>query len=252
MNVTLAQGWLVGVMLTSVRVGVLLLLAPIFGSLQGLVVVRALFVLALSALLTPTGYHALGQLSAGGLLLAAVTEAAVGFALAYGMVMAFSAFAVAGKLLDIQTGLGMGNVYDPVTRHGAPMFGTLLNMLGLAVFYELDGHHLMLRGIAYSLQKVPPGHGVHLDSATPVLMLFGMMFALGVALIAPVLLSLLLIEVGLAVVSKALPQMNVFTVSTPAKSLAGLALLALSMPLFGTPMLRIYASIFEYWEGVMG
>jgi flagellar biosynthesis protein FliR len=46
--------------------------------------------------------------------------------------------------------------------------------------------------------------------------------------------------------------MNVFTVSTPAKSLAGLALLALSMPLFGTPMLRIYASIFEYWEGVMG
>jgi flagellar biosynthetic protein FliR len=186
------------------------------------------------------------------LLLAAAAEAAVGFALAYGMVMAFGAFAIAGKLLDIQTGLGMGSVYDPVTRHGAPMFGALLNMLGLAVFYALDGHHLMLRGIAYSLQKIPPGHGIHLDAATPVLMLFGMMFSLGVALIAPVLLSLLLIEVGLAVISKSLPQMNVFTVSTPVKSLAGLTLLALSMPLFGTPMLRIYASIFEYWEGVMG
>jgi flagellar biosynthetic protein FliR len=85
-----------------------------------------------------------------------------------------------------------------------------------------------------------------------VVALFGLAFSLGVALIAPILLALLVIEAGLAVLAKMLPQMNVFAVSTPAKSLAGLVILALATPMLGDPMARIYRSIFDYWEGVLG
>jgi flagellar biosynthetic protein FliR len=251
-NFTFSQAWVMAVLLTSIRVGTVLMLAPTFSMLQGFTVVRLLFSVALGALLTPVAEGTLPTLSTGALVLAAVAEAAVGFALAYGIVMAFAAFSVAGKILDIQTGLGLGNVYDPVTRKSAPIMGTLLNMVGLAVFYALDGHRLAFRGLAYSLERIPLGHGLQAVAMQHVVALFGLAFSLGVALIAPILLALLVIEAGLAVLAKMLPQMNVFAVSTPAKSLAGLVILALATPMLGDPMARIYRSIFDYWEGVLG
>lgn len=251
MNIVFDAGWLLAVLLTSIRIGVVLLTAPVFNPLQGITTIRVLFALALAALLAPAGGPAWSNYSVVQLIVAAAAEALVGFALAYGVVLAFGAFSVAGKILDVQIGLGLGNVYDPVTRKSAPVMGTILNMVGLSVFYELDGHHMLLHGLAYSLEHVPLGQGVRLDEVQPVLALFALMFSLAVALIAPVMLALLVIEAGLAVLAKMLPQMNLFTVSTPAKSLGGLVLLALSVPAFATPMSRIYRSIFAFWEGVL-
>jgi flagellar biosynthetic protein FliR len=251
MKLVFHADWLLAVLLTSIRIGIVLLSAPVFSPLQGVATIRILFAFALAALLTRAGGPALSSYSPAQLLLSAAAEAMVGFALAYGVVMAFGAFSVAGKILDIQIGLGMGNVYDPVTRKSAPITGTLLNMVGMSVFYELDGHHMFLRGLEYSLQHVPLGQGLRLEEMQPVVTLFALMFSLAVALIAPVMVALLVIEAGLAMLAKMLPQMNLFTISTPAKSLGGLMLLALCVPVFASPMTRIYHSIFIFWEGAL-
>lgn len=253
MQLTFDPGWLMAVLLGSVRTTVLFMMSPVFTGLQGFVTLRVLLSIALAVLLAgaaaPTG---LGELSAAALALATVGELMIGMVLAFGVMAAFGAFAVAGNILDVQIGLGMGNVYDPVTRKGGPLFGSLLNLLGLAVFFALDGHHVLLRGLAYSIEHVPLGQGWRALASDAILAQFALMFSLGVALIAPVLLCLLLLEAGLAVVSRMLPQMNVFVLSMPLKTLAGLALLALTLPAFGDPMARIYGSIFTFWQGVLG
>ncbi len=253
MLVDINPAWLMAVFCTAIRLGVVLLLSPIFSGLGGMVTVRVLLTLALSVLMVDGVGSQLpaAPLELGPLLMIAMSELVMGGTLAFGVFAAFGAFSVAGKILDIQSGFGMGNVYDPVTRAGAPLFATMLNLLAVVVFFGMDGHHALLRGLAFSLQQAPPGAGFHALAGEAVIRQFGLMFSLGVALIVPVMLGLLLAETGLAVVSRVLPQMNVFVVGVPVKIVAGLALFALAIGSLGPVMGRVYGSIFIYWEQVL-
>lgn len=245
--------WVLSVFLVALRVGVLLMLSPVFTGLAGPVTVRVLFTLGLSAaLVAGMGIRPLPvEMSLGAVTLAAIGELLVGATLAFGVYAALGAFSVAGKILDIQSGFGIGNVYDPVTRAGAPLFATMLNLVAVAAFFGMDAHHAFLRGIAFSLQQVGPGAGISTFRIEPVITQFGLMFSLGVALIVPVMLCLLLVEVGLAVVSRVLPQMNVFLVIVPVKIFAALSIFALTATTLGPVMAKVFASIFIYWEQVL-
>jgi flagellar biosynthetic protein FliR len=253
MQIEIDPRWMLAVFCTAIRLGVLLLLSPVFASLGGLVTVRVLLTLSLSVLLV-SGLHTALPAAVTDivpLVLLALAELVTGLTLAFGVFAAFGAFALAGKILDVQSGLGLGSVYDPVTRGGAPMFATMLNMLAVVVFFGLDAHHALLRGFAFSLQQVPPGSGFRAVDVEPVLRQFGLMFSLGVALIIPVMLCLLLTETGLAVVSRVLPQMNVFVVGVPAKIVVGLVLFAMMVGTLQPMMGRIFGAIFIYWEQVL-
>jgi flagellar biosynthetic protein FliR len=253
MSIELDPAWMMTVFLLSLRVGVLLMMSPIFTPLSGLVTVRVLLTLLLSSTLV-SGMHvapASVELAIGQVILASLQELAVGVTLAFGVMAAFGAFSMAGEILDIQSGFGLGSVYDPVTRSGAPMFATMLNMVGVVVFFSLDAHHAFIRGIVFSLHQVPPGSGLAALQVDAIIRQFGVMFALGVSLIIPVMLCLLLVEVGLAVVSRVLPQMNVFIVLVPVKLVAGIVLFALTLTSLSPAMSRVYAAIFQFWEQVL-
>ncbi|HEY0588458.1 MAG TPA: flagellar biosynthetic protein FliR [Pseudoduganella sp.] len=252
MTFHIETAWLLAVFYTTLRLGAVLLMSPILSGLGSLVTVRVLLVLALSVMLVnglkvPLPAHGLGPLLAGALL-----ELALGVMLAFGVHAGFASFTLAGKVLDIQSGLGMGSVYDPVTRSSAPLFGTLLNMVAVVVFFALDGHHAFLRGLAYSLQQVPPGTGLAELPAEAVLRQFGLMFSLAVSLVIPVMLCLLLAEAALAMVSRVLPQMNMFVIGVPVKIVAAMLVLMLTAGSLGPAMERVYGGIFTYWEQVLG
>ncbi len=253
MAVDIDPVWLVSVFLLTLRIGVLLLMTPIFSSLAGLLVIRILFTLSLSVMLVSgLGMGTLQvSLTPGSLIAAAIAELLLGGVMGFGVFAAFGAFSVAGKVLDIQSGFGIGSIFDPVTRGGAPLFATMLNLLAVAVFFGMDGHHAFLRGIAYSIQKVAPGAGFPVMSVDVVLRQFGLMFSLGTALIAPVMFCLLLVEAGLAMMSRVLPQMNIFVVGIPVRIVAALAMFALTIASLAPVMGRVYASIFTYWEQVL-
>ncbi|MFZ6646146.1 flagellar biosynthetic protein FliR [Undibacterium sp. TJN25] len=245
--------WAVAVFLLSLRIGVLLMSTPVFADLAGAVTVRVLFTLALSVVLVSglriQPLHS--PLSLGALIIASLLEISVGVTLAFGVSAAFGAFAVAGKILDVQSGFGIGSVFDPVTRAESPLFAMMLNMLSVTAFFSLDGHHALLRGIAFSAQQIAPGAGFSELSLEPVIRQFGLMFSLGTALIAPVMFCLFLVEAAFAMMSRVLPQMNVFVVSVPAKIFVALVMFALTIGSLGAAMNRVYASIFNYWEQVL-
>ena len=253
MVVDIDPAWVVSIFLISLRLSVLFVMSPIFSNLSGLVTVRVLFTLSLATVLVSgMGVHpALPSLTMGPLIAASMSELLVGAILAFGVFTAFGAFSVAGKILDIQSGFGIGSIFDPVTRASSPLFSTMLNLLAVAVFFGMDGHHAVLRGVAFSVQQIPPGTGFFSLPQDEIIRQFGLMFSLGTALIAPVMFCLFLVEAGLAVVSRVLPQMNVFVVGIPIKIFVAIAVFALTIGSLGQVMGRVYASIFTYWEQVL-
>lgn len=253
MTLAVDPGWVCMVFLLWLRIGTVFIMLPMFTGLEKFVVLRVLFTLALALVLMPgLGLQgARAPLEVPALIGAALSEMVTGATLGFGALAAFGAFSVAGKILDIQSGFGIGSVFDPITRAGSPMFSMMLNMLGVMVFFGMEGHHALMRGLAFSVQQVAPGSGLQGLPVAAVVRQFGLMFSLGVALIAPVMFCLILIEAGFAMTSRVLPQMNVFVVSIPVKVVAALAMFAMTISTVGASMGHIYAAIFSYWEQVL-
>jgi len=245
--------WIVAVLLVAIRIGPLFILAPLFGSRETPVRVRVLFALALAAMLVAGGLPALNvDLSSfGSVVAAAVVEVVFGAAFAFGLLAMFAAFMFAGRLVDLQIGFGVANLIDPVSRRQAPLLGTALNSLAILVFFAVDGHHLILRGLAYSLEKFPPGSPLTQINATAIFAQFGLIFSYGLMLVAPAVFALLLLDLAFALISRTMPQMNVFIVSMPLKVVVGLLVLAISMRYWQPAMRKLFESVPSYWDRLL-
>ena len=253
MSLTVDSAWIAVVLLVSIRLGALFVLAPVFGGISMPAQFRAAFVLALSATLVAGLNVPITRMpmDVGPLVIAALSEVALGAAMAFGLFTAFGAFQFAGKLLDIQIGFSLGTVFDPVTRAQSPLLGSALNMLALVLFFALDGHHMLLRGVAYSLERVPPGNIPQNWSLTPFIDQFGTMFLFGITLVAPVVFALLLVDVGLGIISRTMPQLNIFTIGIPIKIVVGLLVLAASLTALAPVMARVFQTAFSYWQQLL-
>lgn len=235
--------WVAAIVLASVRVGVALFALYPFALLRAPKLARALLALGLGAcivLADPASASAtVLVLDPAWLAMAALREAFIGLSLAFGLVVAFAAFSLGGRLLDYQVGFGMADLVDPASNSRAPLFGFLLQLTGAAVFFALDGHHGVLRALAASWSLLPPGAP---DWGIEPLRLMGGFagaFAFGLAVVAPVVALLALLDAGLAVLSRALPQMNMLMMSMGLKALAAVAALALSMRFMGGVLVRV-------------
>ena len=243
---------MVSVGLLALRIAATLLMTPVFYAVPLPNTVRALLVVALSVALAaglsaqpapPTAWPALLQ--------AAMYEVALGAMLGLGILLAFAAFAVAGQLLDVQLGFGIAQVVDPVTQRPVPILTSAFGYLSVLMFFLVNGHHALLRGIGYSLERFPVGAPWSIGAAVaPVMKQAAGLFSLGFALAAPVVFCILLVEFALGVVGRNLPQMNMFTMGIPVKIVAGLVALSLWFMGIGGVMTRTYASIASTWEEI--
>jgi flagellar biosynthesis protein FliR len=247
------QGFLVAVFLLSLRLSAMFLLTPIlyaFGvpaSARLLLVIGLAIALALGVPAAQT--RELLQMNSGELIAASLKELALGATLALAVLTAFAAISMAGRLTDVQIGFGIAQVFDPVTQRQIPVLTSAFDKLGVIVFFMVDGHHALLRGIAYSLQRFPLGRTWPVEAAAPhVIKQIAGLFALGLALAAPVVVCLLLVELALGVVARNLPQMNMFVIGVPLKIVVGLAVLSLWLGGAGDAMNRIYGSIYRNWD----
>jgi len=245
--------WVTAVFLIALRIGPLFVMTPVFGTAEIPVRVRVFLALAFAtALVSMSAPANVSPLSStGALLAAALSELVIGMVMVFGVFAAFGAFLFGGRLLDIQIGFGIANVFDPITRSQGPLIGTALNLLAIAVFFAVDGHHMLLRGIAYSLSRFPPGRSLTELQPAAIVEQFGVVFAYGLMVVAPAVIILLLLDVGLSIAARTMPQMNVFIVAMPLKVAVGLLTLALSMHYLAPALHRIFDSIGLYWQKVL-
>ena len=252
--VSLDMPWVHSLLLLATRLGTVALVAPPLASVQIPGTVRVAFVLTLSALLVGALQAAQlhSALAMGDMVPALGAEFAVGLALALGVALALAAFTAGAQLLDLQIGFGMGQVFDPLTRQRLPMLASAFSQLALLSFIAVEGHHALLRGVALSLERFPPGQGIPLASAAQsAVQQVGSAFTLGFAMVAPVVFCLFLVELGLGVLARNLPQMNLFALGMPVKVLIGLMALAVWLLGAGPVLSRMHAATFSAWKALL-
>ena len=140
----------------------------------------------------------------------------------------FAAVQTAGHYIGFSMGFAMMNVLDPLTGTQEPITGHVLYQTTMLVFLSLNGHLFLLQALGESFSLVPPG-GLLINPALGehILAFAGHIFTLALKIAAPVIGSLFLVDLALALISRAAPQMNVLFVGFPLKIGVGFLFLVL-------------------------
>jgi len=144
-----------------------------------------------------------------------------------------------GETIDIQMGMSMGKTYDPGSQASTTVTASLLNILMMLLFFAANGHQTLLRIFLASGKVVPYGQAAFgQDTYQALIELFVSCMVMGVKLCLPVLAAELLGQVGMGILMKVIPQINVFAINIELKVIIGLALLLLLMTPFSEYLLH--------------
>ena len=226
--------WMVLFGLVLARVSALVVTAPFFNSQTipvpvkvGLVGVVTLFV-AVNLRTVPQ----VADFNALRLIALIAGEMMVGALMGVAVSILFGALALAGQLVGTQMGLSMANLMDPFTFQQTGLMGQVLNIVALLLFLVFDGHLLMLRALFESFELVPvTGVSPHGGPILAELMrVGGLLFELGLRIALPVVVTVLFVNVGLAIIARTVPQVNVFQLGFIITVGLGIAVTALALP----------------------
>ena len=215
--------------LTGTRVTGLMLIAPSLSSASVPMRVRAGLVVVLTLLVAPVAFAAqrAPQLTAQ----AFASEILIGFAIGFGAAILVGAAEQAGDAMAVQMGLSGMAILDPTAAEPVPVVGSFLRLFAITLLLSLNLHAVMVGTLGESLRAVTLGSAPELaNGIDQILKLCVTMFALGVRFAAPVVAVILIVNVSLAVLGRAAPQLNVLSVAFPIQILAGLAALAAAVP----------------------
>lgn len=214
---------------------------PIFGRRGIPNIVKAGFILMLSLCvfaMTPTRIEVPNTLL--GLAFTFLMELFLGYVL--GLVVNFFFYVplMAGSVIDMQMGLSMASTYDPASGIQVTATSTLLNVLMSLLFFAANGHHTMIRIFAASGLAVPFGEVVlGEDFYAAMIQVFIDCTLLGVKLAMPVLAAEMMGQVGMGILMKVIPQINVFAINIELKVIVGLSMIVILMAPFSDFLLRV-------------
>jgi flagellar biosynthesis protein FliR len=217
-------------LLVFARTGTMLMLLPGLGE-QGISArLRLTVALVLAAVLLPlhrSAYH-IDPSALGPALVMLVEEILIGAMLGLTARLTISALEVAGSVIAQQLGLGFVTAIDPSQGEQAALVSTFLTMLGVTLIFATDMHHLILAALNDSYTLFAPGELPAVgDAASLVTRTVAGAFRIGIQLSAPFLVFGLLFNIGLGVLARLMPQMQVFFVALPLSILLGLMFLVL-------------------------
>lgn len=226
------MGALTGLLPAGLRVAGLAVVAPGLSYQQAPIQVRAALAVGLAVVIAPVAAPPRCEIGEPGAYIAlCVGEMAVGLALGFVASALLEALRFGGEVLDLQIGLRAGELFDPASGAQSGILSTGYYLLTLLLFVTIDGHHWLLRGVAGSFAIVPVG-GLCLDAdlASIASDLGTSVLVLGLRVAGPVMAALLLADLALGLVARAVPQINVFLVGIPAKIAVAFAIAAVGAP----------------------
>jgi flagellar biosynthetic protein FliR len=212
------------------RVGTMLMLLPGLGELNVPVNIRLTVALLLAAVLLPLhqGAYQIDLQSFGPLIAMLGTELFIGAVLGLSVRLIMSSLQVAGTVIAQQMGLGFVTAVDPTLGQQNVIVGNFLAMLGVTLIFATDLHHLVIAALNDSYTLFAPGEIPLLgDVAALTTRTVASAFRIGIQLSAPFLVFGLLFNLGLGILSRLMPQMQVFFVGLPLSIMLGLLVLLL-------------------------
>jgi flagellar biosynthesis protein FliR len=216
-----------GALLTiGVRLSGMMLFAPFFGSVAIPPRVKAMLVLAFTALLYPMLSTRMPDLTISQWPMMVFGELMIGVALGVATNIVFDGVQMAGSILSVQMGYSLVNILDPQTQVDSTVVALFHQTIAMLIFLRLGVHFWILRALAHSFDYLPPSSG-HFGAvfATAVMQAGAAVFSIGIQIAAPVLSATLLADIALGLLGKASPQLPLMLLGPAVKSVLGLLIL---------------------------
>jgi flagellar biosynthetic protein FliR len=234
-------------MLVFARVGAMVMLMPALGESNIPVRIKLSVALMLTLILLPLHRQAfqIDMQSLPSLVILMIREVLIGIVLGATARVTLAALQVAGAVVAQQMGLGFVTSVDPTQGEQGVLVGNFLTMLGVTLLFATDSHHLVIAALNDSYAIFAPGEAMATgDIASLATKAFTAAFKLGLQLSAPFLVFGLVFNIGLGVLARLMPQMQVYFVGVPLSIFTGFLIFAIVLA-------AMMGTFLDYFSGVM-
>ncbi|AGH94832.1 flagellar biosynthetic protein FliR [Pseudobdellovibrio exovorus] len=166
------------------------------------------------------------------LILLAAREVAIGLILGFVTRLFFFAISMAGEMVSISMGLGQAQIFNPMMGSMGNAMEQFYTVIATLVFLALNGHHLMIQGLVESFNTSPVAQMTfQVGAFAEVVMRVQNFFIIGIKIAAPLMISMMVVQFGVALLSRVVPQINVIMTLAPVTAMMGFIILFISLPL---------------------
>ncbi|MBT4348376.1 MAG: flagellar biosynthetic protein FliR [Methylococcales bacterium] len=235
------------------RISAVLLVAPIFSSTLVTVRTRISLALLLTFLIYPLYDWPIIDVTSGLGFVLFLQQVLIGVAIGLIMHFAFAAITSAGAFIATSMGLSVAVVADPVNGHQSPVLAQFLLVLATLVFLSIGGHLIIIEMMLDSFRLIPINEFyVNREMLWAILQWSSLIFSGAIMIALPAMVTMLLTNSAMGVISRAAPALNVFAVGFPASLFFGLVMIYLLIPFFGSGMENVWFRCFEYVRIFLG
>ncbi|HOP17967.1 MAG: flagellar biosynthetic protein FliR [Gammaproteobacteria bacterium] len=245
--------WLADFFWPLLRIGAMMMAAPIFSIRQIPVRFRMLLAVLITFVVQPVlPASPVVYVFSSDAFLIAVQQLGIGAALGFMMQMVFNALIFGGQVMAYSMGLGFATMMDPANGVQVPVVAQFWLILAMLAFLMMNGHLVLISAIVDTFTVLPVAtDGISRAGLWELLSWASRMFAAGLLMAMPVIISLLLINVGMGVVSRAAPQLNIFAIGFPITLMMGFLLIWVTLPQVMTNFGNLVIEAFDHSATVL-
>lgn len=255
MEMSLNPSFLWTFLLVFVRIATFMVSAPLFSGRQIPAIYKVGFSVFLSILCTGIIKEPAGSVSMGMMVLLILKEFLVGIVLGLTASILIYAVQLAGSLIDVQIGFSMASLFDPTFGNTTQLTGSLQNILAILVLLSTNGHHLLIQGILASFDWISVNASVPswMDGriSTFLLECLSQMFLIGFMMAAPIVGTLFVVDVGIGIIARTVPQMNIFAIAPPLKIMIHFLIYIAILPGFFYLLRILFDNMFESMDSIL-
>lgn len=236
-----------------VRVLAMLSAAPIVGDASVPLTVRVLLAMVLATILLPVAAPAV-PIEAFSLHALAATGEQIAIGVVLGLALHFvtSVLLVLGYMVSSQMGLAMALMNDPLSGVSSDVVSSLLSILGILVFFSIDGHLVLVQVIGKSFTLWPVGGGLRMGALRAVAFNVSWVFSAALLLALPMVFATMVVQLGFGFLARVAPQLNLFALGFSVITIFGLFMLAMLVRFIPEHYLRMTRQVLLMLEQTFG
>lgn len=215
------------------RISAMLMAIPVIGTRLVTVRIRIAMAVTITFFVMPLlndPMPVVDPLSVAGLMVS-INQVLIGVAMGFILQMVLAALTIAGEAIAMSMGLGFASMVDPANGVNVPVLSQFFLIMGTLLFLVLGGHLMIIQLVLSSFNSLPiAGTGIERESFWIIISFASQMFIGAVWVAIPALVSILVITLAMGIMTRAAPQLNIFSVGFPVTMLMGFVILMLAMP----------------------
>ena len=231
-NAAEAAAFVGSLMWPFMRISAMLMAIPVVGTRLVSVRIRVVLAMLIAFVVLPLipEVPAVDPLSVAGLTIS-IQQVLIGLAMGFILQMVLAALTIAGEVISMTMGLGFASMVDPANGVNVPVLSQFFLIMGTLLFLSLGGHLMIIQLLVSSFQSLPiSGAGIERESFWLIINFASQMFIGAVWVALPAMISILVMTLAMGVMTRAAPQLNIFSVGFPVTMLVGFIILMLVMP----------------------